>query len=207
MQWLVFSRLELPKAKSLCEALGAKLVEFLEYSGKETEWSSSASARGPKGTQRPEGTNSVLAIEADPETDPIAATLLRLLIEQSDPIEVDWGTRQPADEVLEMLGEFDVEPSLLGDDGGSAESAEEEGEDLFERVLEAVLAASEDMERSAELKEAIREASPLARAWMEHVVKSNVRSDASVDDALGLSGTAAERVHREIEAMLAELAE
>ena len=206
MQWLVFSRLDPAAAKALCEALAAKLTAFLDDSGAETEWSCSTMSRVPKGTQRPEGTASIFKVDADPETDPVAATMLQLLLEQSDPLEVDWGSRQPAEEVIEMLADFECEPRLLGERAARSVSTEEE-ETLFERVLEAVVAASEDLERGMELKEAIGEASPQARAWMEHVVRnSNVRSDEQVDQALGLPAPMAERVHREIEAMLAELA-
>jgi hypothetical protein len=42
MQWLVFSRLELAAAKALTDVLGAKLGEFLEHAGAETEWSCAA---------------------------------------------------------------------------------------------------------------------------------------------------------------------
>jgi hypothetical protein len=131
--------------------------------------------------------------------------MLRALLKQCDPIEVDWGTRQPAAEMLEMLQDFTMEPRLFPEE--SSDEPTEEGEDLFERVLEAMHAASEDMERGAELREAIRESSPQARAWMEHVVRTNVRSDAMVDQALGLVSPAADRVHKEIEALLAELME
>jgi hypothetical protein len=203
MQWLVFSRLDPTAAKALSDILAQELEEFLAGSGSATEWSCTATKSGPKGTAKPEGTESVYKIDADPETDPIAASMLRALLERCDPIEVDWGTRQPAAEMLDMLRDFDAEPGLF-----PAESNEpaEDAEQLFERVLEAVHAASEDMERSAEMKEAIREASPQARAWMEHVVRHNVRSDNAVDTALDL-GAKADAVHREIEAMLEELAD
>jgi hypothetical protein len=214
MQWLVFSRLEPTTAQALEVVLGAKLAAFLEdHPDKETAWKLSVMARGQKGRAGPEGTKTIFRIDdtaEDLEDDPIAVTMMRVLLERCEAIEVDWeAMRQPGDEALSMLEQMDGEPGLydLGESQPADTEPEDDEEGLFEQVLEAVLEASEGLERGMELKEAISEASPQARAWMEYVVRNNVRSDAMVDQAIGLVPPASDRVHREIEAMLAELDE
>ena len=134
--------------------------------------------------------------------------MTRMLLERANPIDVDWGgRRQEAGEALSMLDALEGSAHLEGyEEDDSGDNLDDDEETLFERVLEAVLEASEDMERGIELKEAIEEASPKARAWMEHVVRNNnVASDEMVDRALQLEPGTAARVHEEIEALLAEL--
>ncbi len=209
---MVFSRLDLPPAKALEVVLRARLAAFVERHPKPaTAWACTVVARGPKGVKRPPETETVFVIDPVPaelEKDPVAVSMTRMLLERGDPIDVDWdGTRQEAGEALTMLDALEGSAALEGfDEDDAPEADQDEEETLFERVLEAMLDASEDMERGLELKEAIEEASPKARAWMEYVVRNNnVASDEMVDRALQLEPATAARVHEEIEALLAEL--
>ena len=205
MQWLVFSRLDPATAKALEVALAGKLEAILdENPGRETAWNCAAIAKAPKGVEKPKDTKSIFKIDEpaeELEADAVAMAMMRFLLDRCEPIAVDWGEgapRQTAEDARAMIDDLHIDDPLL---------EEEEEAALFERVLEAVLAASEDLERGMELKEAIQEASPQARAWMEHVIRNQVASDEAVDRVLRLDPDISKRVHQEIEDLLEDMAE
>jgi hypothetical protein len=214
MQWLVYSPQDLAAARTLDRELSDRLDDHITKNDVMTAWTCIPSDRFPAGTTPPKGARTVYIVD-DPPTDlsedPVAVSMLRMLIERSGALAVDWGGKlQPARDALTMLASepFDevlYKPTVTAAPAGAAAKQARGGQSLSERVLESFNAALEDMERGIELKEALEEASEPARLWLEHVVRHNAPEDAVVDAALALPPERAARIHREVEALLSDL--